>query len=87
MVCGNHTSFNGLSLEPFILTFEERFCLLMRLARPIQCQKVNSKQDPKSQRLVGNSDFLLRSVRLTRISALVWLTGGLRIMTFAHRGH
>jgi hypothetical protein len=41
------------SLECFTLSAEERFCLLVRLARPFQCQKVNSTQDPKFQRLVG----------------------------------
>src|SRR5258706_9183023 len=54
------------NLECFNLSVGRRFCLLVRLARPFQYQKVNSKQNPKFQRLVGNSEFPLRSVLLTR---------------------
>src|SRR5258708_22317538 len=48
--------------EHFTLSTERRFCLLVRLARPFQCQKVNSKQSPEIQRLVENSEFLLRGI-------------------------
>jgi hypothetical protein len=54
------------SLEYFTLSAEARFCLLVRLARPFQCQKVNRKENPKFQRLFGKSILVFINALLMR---------------------